>query len=179
MPSSACKNICRKMPQLCLKRLLFFNDTATTEIYTLSLHDALPIYVAFVASAIYFTPKILAKAMHTEYPLATITSGSMWPALKVNDLILMKGVSGSEVEIGQIIVYQNASQGFTIHRLVRKENGMLVTKGDANEAEDSPISEKDVIGRIVSIGTWQFHLPYLGIIARKLGPKIQELERSY
>src|SRR3712207_8063684 len=27
----------------------FFNDTATTEIYTLSLHDALPIYVAATA----------------------------------------------------------------------------------------------------------------------------------
>src|SRR5215203_6364760 len=27
----------------------FFNDTATTEIYTLSLHDALPIYVGVVA----------------------------------------------------------------------------------------------------------------------------------
>src|SRR2546430_12103819 len=27
--------------------LFFFNDTATTEIYTLSLHDALPIYVHF------------------------------------------------------------------------------------------------------------------------------------
>src|SRR3712207_8901509 len=26
-------------------RLFFFNDTATTEIYTLSLHDALPIYL--------------------------------------------------------------------------------------------------------------------------------------
>src|SRR5690349_25090167 len=25
--------------------LFFFNDTATTEIYTLSLHDALPIYL--------------------------------------------------------------------------------------------------------------------------------------
>src|SRR6266496_5824665 len=25
----------------------FFNDTATTEIYTLSLHDALPIFIAF------------------------------------------------------------------------------------------------------------------------------------
>src|SRR3712207_7617582 len=25
----------------------FFNDTATTEIYTLSLHDALPIFVVF------------------------------------------------------------------------------------------------------------------------------------
>ena len=27
----------------------FFNDTATTEIYTLSLHDALPIYYHFKA----------------------------------------------------------------------------------------------------------------------------------
>src|SRR3712207_7201330 len=27
-------------------RLFFFNDTATTEIYTLSLHDALPILLA-------------------------------------------------------------------------------------------------------------------------------------
>src|SRR3712207_8795988 len=31
----------------------FFNDTATTEIYTLSLHDALPIYdVAFIKDSI-------------------------------------------------------------------------------------------------------------------------------
>src|SRR5256885_8387818 len=27
-----------------MRSLFFFNDTATTEIYTLSLHDALPIY---------------------------------------------------------------------------------------------------------------------------------------
>src|SRR2546427_9084346 len=30
--------------QLCTSSFFFFNDTATTEIYTLSLHDALPIY---------------------------------------------------------------------------------------------------------------------------------------
>src|SRR5258708_11383063 len=30
--------------------LFFFNDTATTEIYTLSLHDALPICFEFVAA---------------------------------------------------------------------------------------------------------------------------------
>ena len=32
--------VCR----LLLEKNFFFNDTATTEIYTLSLHDALPIY---------------------------------------------------------------------------------------------------------------------------------------
>src|SRR5256885_3592640 len=31
--------------------VFFFNDTATTEIYTLSLHDALPIYVGRRAAA--------------------------------------------------------------------------------------------------------------------------------
>src|ERR1039457_1312160 len=32
-----------KSPRLRRSSLIFFNDTATTEIYTLSLHDALPI----------------------------------------------------------------------------------------------------------------------------------------
>ena len=29
--------------------MFFFNDTATTEIYTLSLHDALPIFTGIMA----------------------------------------------------------------------------------------------------------------------------------
>ena len=36
---SPCNLVCR----LLLEKIFFFNDTATTEIYTLSLHDALPI----------------------------------------------------------------------------------------------------------------------------------------
>src|SRR3712207_8779016 len=32
----------------CFCFFFFFNDTATTEIYTLSLHDALPIFVGMV-----------------------------------------------------------------------------------------------------------------------------------
>src|SRR6266496_2459690 len=56
MPSSARKKkdvspraACGSGSASCTRRsssplLFFFNDTATTEIYTLSLHDALPIY---------------------------------------------------------------------------------------------------------------------------------------
>src|SRR3712207_7861006 len=36
----------REIERLVLFCVFFFNDTATTEIYTLSLHDALPIYPA-------------------------------------------------------------------------------------------------------------------------------------
>lgn len=136
------------------------------------------LYVVFVATAVYYTPKILSKQLHTQYPLATITSGSMWPALKTNDLILMKGISGTEAQIGQTVIYQN-SKGFTIHRLIKRQGGKLVTKGDANDVEDAPITESQVIGRIVYVfGSHPFRIPYLGAVARNLGPAIQELEKK-
>src|SRR3712207_8624964 len=42
-----------------LVSFFFFNDTATTEIYTLSLHDALPIYACVIRQAAYAAPKPL------------------------------------------------------------------------------------------------------------------------
>src|SRR5260221_925290 len=38
-----------QLPDLTICFFFFFNDTATTEIYTLSLHDALPIYTEAVS----------------------------------------------------------------------------------------------------------------------------------
>ena len=44
--------------------VFFFNDTATTEIYTLSLHDALPIYCKLVGILTFLTVPCLAKSMY-------------------------------------------------------------------------------------------------------------------
>src|SRR2546430_17463578 len=43
-------------------RFFFFNDTATTEIYTLSLHDALPIWTRWRFMKIHRLKAALAKA---------------------------------------------------------------------------------------------------------------------
>ena len=146
----------------------------------------LVLYVAFVLAAVYYAPKLLSSALHTPYPMATITSGSMWPVLQENDLIFVKGLKGEDAEIGQIIIYQN-DRGFTIHRLVRIEDGpstslgasskLLVTRGDANNIEDKPIQPAQVIGRVVYRGDKPFRLPKLGFLTRYLGPKIQQLEK--
>src|SRR5260221_6676085 len=45
----------------------FFNDTATTEIYTLSLHDALPISLVWGT-----TPKALSIATHCHCLMAVV-----------------------------------------------------------------------------------------------------------
>src|SRR5258707_5980889 len=39
----------------------FFNDTATTEIYTLSLHDALPISIGFATTVVAVSTPALAQ----------------------------------------------------------------------------------------------------------------------
>src|SRR2546421_1976889 len=49
-----------------LYSIFFFNDTATTEIYTLSLHDALPILMDPAdrrASGSYYTPAALVREL--------------------------------------------------------------------------------------------------------------------
>src|SRR5687768_17636583 len=43
--------------------IFFFNDSATTEIYTLSLHDALPIFTARRGSSTVYTGSSLRAAM--------------------------------------------------------------------------------------------------------------------
>src|SRR6266540_264722 len=45
MSDTGWSNIMRYRKRCSFLFIFFFNDTATTEIYTLSLHDALPIYV--------------------------------------------------------------------------------------------------------------------------------------
>src|SRR3712207_9320488 len=56
--------------------ILFFNDTATTEIYTLSLHDALPISSDGVSGQLRpLAPSTPAAARAT--PTGSLTGGSM------------------------------------------------------------------------------------------------------
>src|SRR3712207_7624873 len=53
--------------------LFFFNDTATTEIYTLSLHDALPIFVRARGGAFQDRLHERAEALNVEvYPLRPV-----------------------------------------------------------------------------------------------------------
>src|SRR2546426_12757434 len=54
----------------------FFNDTATTEIYTLSLHDALPISTSTVAGAS-ITPAIEVTARDANGNTATGFTGNV------------------------------------------------------------------------------------------------------
>src|SRR2546426_12378042 len=66
----------------------FFNDTATTEIYTLSLHDALPISLErgsrVLASAMVENPTPVAyRGARVRLVLPYVPDGRPWPLFRV------------------------------------------------------------------------------------------------
>lgn len=126
------------------------------------------IYIGIVIAILWGGPKLLTYGLGTEYPMAAITSGSMWPALKEGDLILIKAVPKESLKIGDIIIWKTneTAGGFVIHRVARLDTDTFTTKGDANFTEDTPVRYENIIGRTAMLGEKPFRIPYLGFISK-------------
>ena len=92
------------------------------------------------------------EAISNEMPVRflVIKSASMSPTLNVNDIVII--VKSNSYEIGDIISYQNDSNELITHRLIEKENGDFITKGDYNNSSDEKlVLGKNVIGKVVFV----------------------------
>ncbi len=90
---------------------------------------------------------------------SVVLSDSMKPTLSVNDLVFVRATG--DYKVGDVVVYQSGLSR-TIHRIVRIEDGSVITQGDANDAEDEPISMKDIKGEMVG------KIPVVGAAVRFL-----------
>lgn len=80
------------------------------------------------------------------YGASVVLSGSMEPSLHVNDLVIIR--RSEAVQPGDVVVYQSGNL-LVIHRVVSVTEDAIVTRGDANNVSDDPISPKDVKGVMV------------------------------
>lgn len=122
------------------------------------------IYLAIVGVLLFGLPRFLAWYLGTPYPIAAVTSGSMWPTLHTGDLIFIQATRREDIKIGDIVVWKNPN-GFTIHRVVELGENTLTTKGDANFKNDDPVAYSDVVGRTYQVFGKNARLPYLGFIS--------------
>ena len=94
------------------------------------------------------------------YRVFNIISGSMEPEYSVGDLIYVKEVDPSTIQIGDDITFVlNEDLVVATHRVIRidTEKQHFYTKGLANETEDaSPVHFNNVVG------VPQFRIPLLG-----------------
>jgi len=139
----------------------------------LILKDVLYIFLGFmVAVGAFLGVSVL---LHTQIPLAAVTSGSMTPTIKQGDLLVVEGVNTSNLQVGNIIVYKTTDPylggELIVHRIVKIDiyDGRVigyVTKGDNNPVPDNEagfepptgIPPQDVVGKVI------FVIPLLGFI---------------
>lgn len=113
------------------------------------------IFIVMFALMIFFAPMILG------YKPAVILTGSMETTFPVNSVVYYKEADFSEITIGDPIIYKKSNALIT-HRIVEKnmEQSYVITKGDANNTEDSyEVAAEEVRGKVY------FMVPYIGYAA--------------
>lgn len=104
----------------------------------------LVIYLIFIAYQ-----KIIKKstpAIFNKYYILQVASKSMESTLKKGDYILVK--KSNTYKEGDIVTYKEKSS-FITHRIVKINENNIVTKGDNNNIEDTPIKKNDIIGKYI------------------------------
>mgnify|MGYP001211002374 FL=1 len=109
-------------------------------------------------------------------PFYVVSSGSMYPELKMYDIIVITGNQPFEdVKVGDIIVFDRPKDHnrVIVHRVVAvvdDDPKTLTTKGDNNQSSipgtDFPITEKEYTGTVIHV------IPQVGYITKILQPPI-------
>lgn len=97
------------------------------------------------------------------YQTLAVLSGSMEPVYPVGSIVFVQKVPAAEIQVGDPITFRLADGStYATHRVVRidSSNEQFITKGDANDAEDSPTDFKNLVGRASS-----YSVPLLGYIS--------------
>ena len=127
-------------------------------------------FVVGVVVAIYYIPQILTRTLNSEHPTLTVISHSMYPALTRGDLILVKGTTFEEIEVGTVVVFRHA-EGLAVHRVIKIQGETITTRGDANPEADNPITYDDIVGRVPTVGDSLVKIPLIGRIALLTEPE--------
>ncbi len=131
-------------------------------------HSAKAILILALGIAIIFLG--FKAAFGTGSPFYVVSSGSMTPVLKINDIILVQGnIPFDSIKIGDVVAFVNPSDRgeLIVHRVAQilDQNPMEIrTKGDANPNSiagiDLPITKYDYIGKVVYV------IPQLGYFTK-------------
>jgi len=103
----------------------------------------------------------LAYGLSTDMPIVAVESNSMIPTFYRGDILVLQGVPGSSLEVGDIIVFSPPNQEVpVVHRIIEiNPDGTFQTQGDANPGQiwyEKSIKASQIHGKEVLI------IPLLG-----------------
>ncbi len=91
-----------------------------------------------------------------DYAIFEVVSNSMSPEINKDDVVIVK--ISSKINKGDVITYK-MQDAFVTHRVLEINKNHYLTKGDANNTNDAPVNNENVVGKVVrtipSLGTWR------------------------
>ena len=80
-----------------------------------------------------------------------VATGSMSGTIEVGDIIIVEiKKDNTKYKVDDIIAFKQNGYRIT-HRIIDIDGDKITTKGDANNAEDEPISKTEVLGKVIKI----------------------------
>lgn len=91
-----------------------------------------------------------------------ILNGDMFPWLRSGDQVFVRRWSFELLRPGDVILFER-NEAFFVHRVIRVEAGngiakTAITKGDALDAADTPVTEEEFVGRATRIHRGRRHI---------------------
>lgn len=82
------------------------------------------------------------------FGVSVVLSGSMEPALSVDDVLVVK--SQKEYFVDDMVVFSDHGT-LVVHRIISIVDGEITTKGDANDSADESITAEVIKGKVVKV----------------------------
>ena len=94
-----------------------------------------------------------------------VLGASMFPWIRSGDLVFVRSFAYEQASRGDVVLFERADRLF-VHRVIRAaaagtgggERGALITKGDALDAEDGPVTRAEFLGRVIRVHRGDRHI---------------------
>jgi len=105
-----------------------------------------------------------------------VSGGSMVPWIRSGDFVFIRRCDFAKISAGDVIVFQRSGL-VVVHRAIRRVDGaasektasLLITKGDACDEEDTPVSAAEFLGRATRLHRGRRHIDLESLTQKLLG----------
>jgi signal peptidase I len=94
-----------------------------------------------------------------------VFGASMFPWIRSGDLVFVRSFAYEQASRGDVVLFERAGRLF-VHRVIQSavaggigtQLGELVTKGDALDHEDEPVTRAEFLGRVIRVHRGNQHI---------------------
>jgi signal peptidase I len=110
-----------------------------------------------------------------------ILNGDMFPWMRSGDQVFVRRWNFELLRPGDVILFER-NEEFFVHRVIRTESGKgaaktVVTKGDALDSADVPVTEEEFVGRATRIHRGKRHIDIQSLGQRVAGRTLARLSK--